>query len=112
MAPFFQAGPLFGYGLGYLVLGETLSGTQLAGGALIVAGAAIASFAAGAAGAFRLAVLMLACGLALALATLIFKVFALQVEFWTTTFWLFAGQALLGAALLPMARYRAQLVAV
>src|SRR6202451_479851 len=41
VAPFFQASPLFGYALGYLVLGEKLSSTQLAGGALIIVGALI-----------------------------------------------------------------------
>ena len=38
VAPFFQSSPLFGYVLAYLVLGETLTPTQLAGGALIVVG--------------------------------------------------------------------------
>ena len=94
VAPFFQASPLFGYALGYLVLGEKLSGTQLAGGALIVVGALIVSLRFGAgAGAFklRLAMLMLGCGFVLSVATLIFKIFAIAVEFWTTTFWMFVG---------------------
>jgi drug/metabolite transporter (DMT)-like permease len=114
VAPFFQTGPLFGYGLGYLVLGETLSATQLAGGALIITGAAIVSWRAGAGGALkrRLAALMLTCGFVLALATLIFKIFALQVEFWKTTFWLFAGEALFGTALLLIAPYRRQFVSL
>src|SRR5882757_9409338 len=38
VAPFFQASPLFGYVLAYLVLGETLSAKQLMGSALIVGG--------------------------------------------------------------------------
>jgi drug/metabolite transporter (DMT)-like permease len=38
VAPFFQAAPLFGFALGYAVLGETLSPAQMAGGALIVGG--------------------------------------------------------------------------
>lgn len=114
VAPFFQTGPLFGYGLGYLVLGEALSTRQLAGGALIITGAAVVSLRAGTGGAFklRLAALMLTCGFVLALATLIFKIFALQVEFWTTTFWLFAGEALFGVALLLIAPYRRQFVAL
>ena len=33
-----RASPLFGYVPAYLVLGETLTGTQLAGGALIIVG--------------------------------------------------------------------------
>ena len=55
---------------------------------------------------------MLACGLALALSGLIFKVFALSVDFWVTTFWLFAGEAVFGGAILAVAQYRGQFVAV
>jgi uncharacterized membrane protein len=115
VAPFFQASPLFGYALGYLVLGERLSRTQLTGGALIIVGALIVSLRFGAAaGAFklRLAMLMLGCGFVLSVATLIFKIFAIEVEFWTTTFWMFVGEAVFGAALLMVASYRAQLVMV
>ncbi len=128
VAPFFQASPLFAYVLAYVVLGETLSGRQLVGGALIVVGALTVSVRhtpshpspAGGGGMggggrgfkVRLAALMLACGFALALSSLIFKAFALTVEFWTTTFWLFIGQAIFGAALLAVPSYRRQLAAV
>jgi len=115
VAPFFQVSPLFGYLLGYFVLGETLSPRQLAGGALIVVGALIVSVRFGrSAGVFktRLALLMLACGLALALSALIFKIFTLEVDFWTTTFWLFVGEGLFGAALLLIGSYRRQFVAL
>jgi uncharacterized membrane protein len=125
VAPYFQASPLFGYGLAYAVLGESLSGRQMAGGAMIVVGALIVSLRfvpwrrSGAGGArrervfkARLAMLMLACGFALALSNLIFKVFALQVEFWTTTFWMFVGEAIFGVALLMIGSYRRQFVAL
>jgi hypothetical protein len=124
VAPFFQAAPLFGYVLAYFVLGETLSTRQMAGGALIVVGALVVSIRFGpshpspARGGgegrgfkLRLAMLMLACGFALALSALIFKVFALQVEFWTTTFWMFVGEAIFGGALLMIASYRRQFIA-
>jgi drug/metabolite transporter (DMT)-like permease len=117
VAPFFQAAPLFGFVLGYLVLGETLSPAQMAGGALIVGGTVLVSLpsdrrAAGAGSKLnlRLAALMLACALSLAVSSLIFKVFALRDEFWPTTFWMFAGEALFGAALLAMTPYRRQFV--
>src|ERR1700722_1542259 len=109
VAPFFQAGPLFGYVLAYLVLGETLTPRQMAGGALIIIGALFVSlrfdqsmrmFKA------RLALLMLACGFIMALSSLIFKVFAIRVEFWTTTFWMFVGEGFFGAALLLIPSYR------
>jgi drug/metabolite transporter (DMT)-like permease len=109
VAPYFQAGPLFGYGLGYLVLGETLSGRQMLGGSLIVIGALIVSirFEHGARHfKAKLVALMLACGFIMALATLIFKIFALEVEFWTTTFWMFVGEAIFGCALLMVPAYR------
>jgi uncharacterized membrane protein len=109
VAPFFQAAPVFGYGLAYFVLGETLTARQLAGGALIVGGTLIVSLRFGrGAGTFklRLVMLMLACGLALAVSGLIFKVFAITVEFWVTTFWLFVGEALFGCAILAIGVYR------
>jgi uncharacterized membrane protein len=115
VAPFFQAGPLFGYVLAYLVLGETLSGRQIAGGVLIIVGALIVSLRFGhLTGTFkaRLAMLMLACGFIMALSGLIFKVFALKVEFWTTIFWMFVGEAVFGAALLAVTTYRREFLAL
>ncbi len=115
VAPFFQASPLFGYSLGYLVLGETLSPRQIAGGALIIIGTVIVSvrFDAGAAPfKLRLALLMIACSFLVAVSTLIFKIFALEVEFWTTTFWMFVGEALFGAALLVSASFRQEFMAL
>jgi drug/metabolite transporter (DMT)-like permease len=114
VAPYFQSGPLFGYGLAYLVLGETLTTRQLVGGVLIILGALSVSmrFAYGARMfKTRLALLMLSCGFAGALAGLIFKIFALDVEFWTTTFWMYAGEAIFGCALLLVPIYRRQLLA-
>ena len=111
VTPFFQGSPLFGYGLAYVVLGETLSGRQMAGGLLILGGTLIVSLRVQqGARAFktRLALLMLACGFALAVSTLIFKIFAIAVEFWTTTFWLFVGEAMFGCALLSIPAYRVQ----
>jgi hypothetical protein len=51
---------------------------------------------------------MLTCAFVLALATLIFKIFAVEVAFWTTTFWMFVGEAVFGAALLMVGSYRAE----
>jgi uncharacterized membrane protein len=115
VAPFFQASPLFGYVLAYGVLGERLSGVQMVGGALIIAGATIVSLRSGRGfGVFklRLAMLMLACGFILAIASLIFKIFAVRVQFWTTTFWMFVGEAAFGAALLMIRSFRREFVAL
>ena len=111
VAPFFQASPLFGYGLAYFVLGETLTGRQLAGGAMIIVGAAIVSLRFGQpmkAFKGRLAALMVTCGFILALASLIFKAFAIKDEFWITTFWMFVGEAIFGMILLMVPSYRRQ----
>jgi hypothetical protein len=113
VAPFFQASPLFGYALAYLVLGETLTGRQLIGGGLILAGVLFVSIRSGPRRErFRwgLALPMLACGFVLSLSTLIFKIFAVRDEFWATTFWMFAGEALFGAGFLCIAHYRTQFV--
>jgi hypothetical protein len=115
VAPYFQAGPLFGYALAYLVLGETLSGRQMAGGVLILIGALIVSvrFDRGARiFKARLAALMLPCGFAMALSGLIFKIFAIKVEFWATTFWMFVGEAIFGCALLLIPFYRREFMAM
>ena len=115
VAPFFQAVPLFGYVLAYFVLGETLTSRQFAGGALIVLGTlAVSVRFGGKARGFklRLALLMLCCGFAAALSGLIFKIFAIEVEFWITTFWMFVGEAIVGAALLLIGPYRRQLFAL
>ena len=112
VAPFFQASPLFGYVLAFFVLGERLSAMQMAGGMLIIVGAAVVSIRVGERGAFklRLAALMLTCGFVLAIAALIFKIFAVEVAFWTTTFWMFVGEAVFGAVLLTVGRYRTEFV--
>jgi drug/metabolite transporter (DMT)-like permease len=115
VAPFFQAGPLFGYVLAYFVLGETLSPRQMAGGVLIILGALIVSIRFGQSMKMfkaRLALLMLACGFIMALSGLIFKVFAIRVEFWTTTFWMFVGEGLFGVALLMIPSHRRQFIAL
>jgi drug/metabolite transporter (DMT)-like permease len=113
VAPFFQSSPLFGYILAYLVLGETLSPRQLLGGALIVGGVMSVSIVSGSRRErfrWQLAALMLCAGFVLSLSTLIFKAFAIKDEFWETTFWMFAGEALFGAVFLSIGYYRRQFI--
>ena len=43
---------------------------------------------------------------------LIFKIFALKVEFWTTMFWMFVGEAIFGVGLLMITSYRRQFMAL
>jgi uncharacterized membrane protein len=114
VAPLFQGSALFGYLLGYLVLGETLSAMQTIGGLLIIGGSALLSVGTGARAGFnaRLVALMLVATFALALSSLIFKMFAIRDEFWTTTFWMFVGEAVFGVALIAVPAYRATFVAL
>jgi drug/metabolite transporter (DMT)-like permease len=113
VAPFFQAAGIFGLILGYFVLGEKLSLMQIIGVLLTIAGSVLLSLRFGQ-GSSRtkthLVVLMLACALTIALSSLIFKFFAVRDEFWTTTFWNFAGQALFGVILMLIAENRQQFI--
>jgi drug/metabolite transporter (DMT)-like permease len=107
VAPFFQAAPLFGYVLGLVFLDETLTGKQLLGGGLIVAGGALLSVDwHGGKFRLRLMLLMLACALALAVSSVIFKAFAQEDRFWTTAFWSYVGEALFGLGLLALPAMR------
>lgn len=111
VAPLFQASTIFTFILGYLLLGETLTWAKIAGVALIVAGAVL--LAAGPRGQshhfkVRLVLLMLACTFVVALSSVLFKLFAVRSDFWSTTFWMFVGEALFGLAVLAIPRYRRQ----
>jgi uncharacterized membrane protein len=111
VAPFFQAAGIFGLILGYFVLGEKLSFLQIIGVILIIAGSILLSLRIGQGVSrvkTRLVVLMLSCALAIALSSLIFKFFAVRDEFWITTFWNFAGQAVFGVILMMVATNRQQ----
>jgi len=55
---------------------------------------------------------MVACTFILALANVIFKFYAVEDDFWTTTFWTFAGEGLFGLGLLARGRIRRQFVAM
>ena len=108
VAPLFQTSTLFTFVLGYLLLGETLSLVNAAGAALILLGALLlsldTSFHFGKLK-LRLVLLMLLCTFVLALSTVIFKYFAVREEFWSTTFWTYAGEALFGAGILAVPHY-------
>ena len=113
VAPLFQTTVFFTLLLAYIFLGETLTLNKAAGVALIVLGAVILSldetfrlrrFK------WRLVLLMLACTFILALASVIFKFYAVRDEFWVTTFWTYAGDVLFGLGILAVPRYCKQLM--
>jgi len=112
VAPFFQAAPLFGCVLSYVILGERLSFNQAFGGLMIIGGTTLLSIRSDKPRMvmkLRLVALMLTCALSWSVGSLIFKIFAATDEFWTATFWSFVGQAGFGAALMTSATVRAQL---
>jgi uncharacterized membrane protein len=108
VAPLFQTSILFTFILGYLILGETLSGINAIGAVLIVFGSITlsldASFHFGKLK-MKTLVSMLICTLILAFSTVIFKYFAIQEQFWGTTFWTYVGEAIFGIGILLVPRY-------
>jgi len=103
IAPMFQFAPVFTLLLGYLLLHEVLSWAQLGGIALILVGAlAVSTDGESFLRQFKLRVVMLmaAATLIVALSTVVFKLFAVQTGFWSTTFWMFVGEAVFGAGIL------------
>jgi len=115
VAPFFQLVPVFGFILGYFILGETLLTHQVVASLLIIFGAMILAFDIG--NKFRLKkkllVLMLSSSLLYAASGVIFKLFSGETDFSTTLFWNMAGQVLLGLILFILVRsYRTQFIAV
>ena len=111
VAPLFQANTLFTFVLGVVILHELPRWQQLLGAGLVIGGALglsldkklhLRSFKP------RLVLLMLAATFAVALSSVVFKFFAVQDEFWSTTFWTFVGEGLFGGAILALPQYRRQ----
>jgi uncharacterized membrane protein len=115
IAPLFQTSTLFTFAIAYVFLGERLKWIQIGGGALILCGVLFLSFDSS----FRfrklkmqLVFLMLACGLVLAVSSVVFKFFAVRDDFWITTFWTYAGEALFGVGIIVIPHYRQQFLAL
>ena len=111
IAPLFQMTILFTFLLGYVLLGETLSLVNGVGVVLIVLGALVLSLDKkfhfhGVK--IRILLLMIACTFVLALSSVVFKLFAVQEQFWSTTFWTYVGEALFGVGILLVPRYYTQ----
>ncbi len=113
----FQVGPVFQYVLAYFVLGETLQALQLVGGALIIFGAITMSLdiTKGKPVKFKAPVfwLMMLSSLLFAINFLLFKVFSLQQDFWTTSFWEYFGFTIVGVLLFVfVSQYRKEFLSV
>lgn len=113
----FQLGPVFQYVLAYFVLGEKLLPMQIAGGLLIIFGAIIMSLDVTSLKKIRFKFsifwLMTLSSFLFAVNFLLFKVFALQQDFWTTSFWEYTGFSVFGICLLVFVKsYRKEFLDV
>lgn len=101
--PIFQIIPFFTYILSFFILGETLTLTQIFAGLLIIGGA-IGISSDFEKKRFRikkeiLFSMLFAC-LLIAINSVMFKFFAIELDFWTTNFWEYIGFFILGVGLL------------
>ncbi len=114
VAPFFQLVPVFGFFLGYLILGETLRSHQFFAAALIVGGSTVLSFQFTNGKAHmkkQLVLLMLGSSILYAINAVIFKSIAVQAGFVDSLFWDMAGKVVFGVILFCAIRsYREQFI--
>ena len=105
---FYQLVPVFGLGLGYFILGETLTQMQLIAMAIIILGTTIISFEIDVENNFKLRrqpiVHMLAASFCWALGSVIFKAVALEENVWRSLFWEYLMLTLVGIGIFIFAR--------
>jgi uncharacterized membrane protein len=115
VVPLFQLVAVFGYIFGLVFLNEHLSLEQLIASAVIIGGAVYLSL--DLSGAIRIKGnifgLMCLSSFLLAINAGVFKLIAVEYDFWTTLFWDYVGLICIGALLLLFVRkYREQFFAV
>jgi drug/metabolite transporter (DMT)-like permease len=105
---FYQLVPVFAYGLGYLILGETLTALQIVAMLVIILGTSIISFEIDAENRFKLrhrtALYMLAASFCWALGAVLFKAVALEEQVVRSLFWENLMLAVIGVGLFVFAR--------
>ena len=109
----FQLIPVFGYFLGLIFLGERLTPVQIIASFLIIVGAVVISL--DISGSMNLKVkpflLMALSAFMIAVNALIFKIIAVEENFWGTAFWEYVGAFTFGLLLFLFVRlYRKQFV--
>jgi len=116
VVPFYQTIPIFGFILGYFLLGETLGTNEIFASVLILIGTTIISLdMSGGAIKFkkRIALLMLLGSFLFAVVGVVFKMIAVDEGFWPSLFWTFTGNVLLGAFIfIAIKSYRRQFLTV
>jgi drug/metabolite transporter (DMT)-like permease len=102
--PLFQMVPVFSFFLSYLVLRETLNPAQIVGGVIIIIGAILISLDLSTHKKIKFKkevfFLMALSSLLFAINFLFFKYFAIDVNFWVTSFWEYIGFAVFALLLL------------
>jgi transporter family protein len=109
VAPFFQSIPVFSYFLGLIFLGEQLASLQIIASLLIILGAVGLSVNfSGNKNVFRWKIfsLMMLSSFLYSLNMFLFKFMERDSNFWTTSFWEYAGFSLAALAMLAIGRYR------
>lgn len=99
VVPLFQTIPIFAFILGYFVLDEVLTSRQVIGSLLVILGGVSLSLDLNnKIPKLKTAIffLMFLSSFFIALSGLIFKVIAIETDFWTTAFWAYIGDVLMG----------------
>jgi drug/metabolite transporter (DMT)-like permease len=94
VVPMFQLTPIFGFILGYFVLGESLTTLQILASLLIITGSISLSVELGSHKPKfkkKLIILMGMSSFFFALYSLLFKYVAIQEDYWITSFWTYIG---------------------
>jgi drug/metabolite transporter (DMT)-like permease len=112
---FYQLVPVFGYALGFFILGEVLTQLQLIAMAIVIFGTTIVSFEIDADNKFSLRkntiFLMLGAAFFWALESVIFKAVALEENVWRSLFWEHLMLAIVGIGIFAFIRsYRTHFV--
>jgi uncharacterized membrane protein len=98
VVPLYQLIPVISYALAYLVLGETLNSLQIIGGMFIVLGAIGITLELSKGEKIKIKSqvfwLMLLSSFLFSINFTFFKYFALDLDFWTTSFWEYSGFAI------------------
>ncbi len=111
VVPFYQTVPIFGFILGFLILGETITSLQGLAMCIIIAGALILSFEITGPLRFKkhVVLLMILASFLYAVNGVIFKLIALPNGFWISLFWSLVGNVIIGLLFLLFIRsYREQ----
>lgn len=112
-----QVSPVFGFLLGYLLLGETVSAKEIIASLVIILGAVVLSIEKPESGRFvfkkKLIGIILFSSLFFALYDTLFKFVAIDEDFWVSIFWQNLGLFILGIFFLIISKkYRAQFIAL